>query len=724
MPTLHRLYSGSPAARRVALPALLLAASACFAQQAQPAHPPQQMTPVSRGAAAPTRIGPPPAAQTVQSTPAPARRPMAAQSNRLAAAPASQPARVNPGGAGSAAVAIKLARAIESYALRDFPRATEQFEAVLQISPQEPGALWYLGLLKLDAGLEARRAAESAPDPGARAQLLDEGERAFEQARDYLESLLRLDSATPSVQQVRPIEAGLVLAIARLAENDEDRFRQLTSQAISTLETYDQQTQGKDYLAKFFLGIAHWRLGLYEERDLATQQAEKQLAAQYFDETERLIGRVAPPTSAPSGEGAQHAIELTAIRLYVMYYRGIQALDAEDRARGIEMLRQVEEEAAAIPDLYQLRIDAGLLVQKAQETATGGPRPISFFSRPFGPIEFRANLQLGMGYDSNAILLGDDTALPRRIVKQDDWFANTDSSFELTRRFTKTEDNFGLGESLTLGISGDMSHRWHPSIREFDLNQYRGRAFLAWEPVTDIFAYFEYLYSYTMLGHKPFISSNGGFVGLTKRWSDAARGSFGTRSDIYYGYEWRNYLDELFDFRLDRDGAYQLIGLRQSFDLWRADELWPDYYANAPEREKNDARRFANVFFGYEFREERTQGKEFDLGGHSALAGIEVPLPWRLSAGYQVRLNWDNYSARSLFDFTGDERFDFRQVHGVVLTYIILGRGEKKDFESLEIRLRGFAELVFQDSNVTDARSQDVYSYDRGQYGLALQISF
>lgn len=681
----------------------------------QPARAIEQMTPVRQTAPASRS----PAALPVQQTAPPLQGTARPPAN--AAPPTAQrsaPAAVR---SGSAAVALTLARAIDLYALND-DGATAQFEEVLRLSPQEPGALWYLGLLRLDEGLRLRREAEQEQNETQKASLLDAGRLAFEAARGYLDMLLKLDQAAPSYEQVRPIEAGLVLAIARLAEGDKDKFLQLTRQAIATLEDYDRQIQERgapDHLASFFLGIAHWRLGIYLD-----DPAAKARAAEYFDQTERLIGPM-PAASAPaSANEALRAQELIAIRLYVRYYRGIQALDSNERARGIELLREVETDAGAFPELGPLRADAIALIEAAQRT-DDGPRPISFFERPVGPIEFRGAIQLGMGYDSNVILQGDDTALPRRIPHQDDVFAELLTSFELTRRFSREEDKFAYGESFTLGISADLAHRWHPSVGEFDLNQYRARTFLAWEPVTDFFAYFEYLYSYTMLGHDPFISGNSGFIGLTKRWSNRERESYGTRSDIYYGYEWRNYLDQFPDFRLDRDGDYQLIGLRQSFDLWRADEIWPKYYADAPEKEQRlDAKRFMNVFAGYEFREERTQGSEFDLGGHSILGGVDVPLPWRLSAGYQFRFNWENYAASSVFDFTGDERFDFRQVHGFVVTYLILGRGERQDFQSLEIRLRGFAELLFQDSNVTDSRSQDVYSYDRGQYGVALQIGF
>jgi hypothetical protein len=638
----------------------------------------------------------------------------------------SAPAVSPPTGAGSATadaqaaiVSLKVARAIDLYAAGD-ASAADEFREVLRISPRQPAALWFLGLISLDAGLQARGEVDAATDDTLREELKQKGRAAFEEARRYLGTLLEVDQSSEPMRQVRPIEAGLTLAIAQLA--DDRRALELTHDAITTLEEYDRhltQRGTPDYLAKFFLGIAHWRLGTYGKDATARDRAEA-----YFRETEQLLDRIqGATTSAPSAGEDPRSQEYSAIRLYVQYYRGIAALSVRDRSKGIELLGNVVTEAANFPRLSELRENALALIELAQQTAQG-PTPITLNAGPLGPLEFRGGFGLSTAYDSNVILLGDDTAPPRRIPNEDDYFGEVGASAELTRRFTK-DDGFNAGESLTIGIGADTTHRWHPSIKEFDINQYRARAFVTWEPIPDIFVYGEYQYSWTLLGHEPFIGANSGFIGLTKRWSDPERESYGTRTDVYYGYEWRDYKDRYRDFRINRDGEYQLIGFRQSFDLWRADELWPEYYADAPEREKKlDARRFANVFIGYEYREERTKGSEFDLGGHTALGGIEFPLPYRLAIAYQLRASWDNYSGRSLFDFTRDERFDFRQTHGLSLSYILVGRGECEQLPTLEMRLRGFLEYTVQDSNVSDRLSQDVYSYDRGQYGVALQVNF
>ncbi|MGE3180862.1 MAG: hypothetical protein AB7N71_04470 [Phycisphaerae bacterium] len=701
------------------------------------ASPIQEMTPVESRPATPA--GPDRADPAVQSAPSQSpdsqlqmvepveNRPLATES------PSPEPTPENPASrAASSApldVEFKVARATQLYTTgneEDEQQAEALFEQVLTQDPNNAVALYYVGLINLETGLRARQSAQSAADPLERPGFDQVARRAFERAQEALTRLLQpeLFGGTPERQALQPLEAGLDLSIALLADADVQTQRARTEKAVATLSKYSQEFP-EDHLGYFFLGVATWRLATIG-KEMGLSQEEIARAQRTSDESFNEAGK----RVTVARQAAPDLVELRAVEIYIDYYRGIAALEKSEFDRGIEILTRVSDDADDSRELIPLSLAANRLIEVAErvKTQSGGPKPITFFEdQPYGPIEFRGELRMNTGYDSNVPLLGDDTAPPIRIPNQSDIFGGTTAAFELARVFNKQRDpDFDFGESLRLSIGGDTTHRWHSSIREFDINQYRGRVAAQWEFTKYNFATVEYQYSYTLLGHDPFIASHDVFFGLTHIWADVERASYGTRSIAYYAYSWRNYLDRINAAVLDRDGAYQLIGLRQTFDVIRADDLWSDYYGRQDDPVERDyfAKRWVNAWLGYEYRNERTQGTEFDLYSHGLRAGIFVPLPYRLDFEYQLGLLWDNYSGQSVFDYTRDERFDMRQEHFFSLAYTIVPINTNPKLETLEVKVRAFAEFVLQDSNVTDSRSQDIYSYDRGNYGIALEIGF
>jgi hypothetical protein len=124
------------------------------------------------------------------------------------------------------------------------------------------------------------------------------------------------------------------------------------------------------------------------------------------------------------------------------------------------------------------------------------------------------------------------------------------------------------------------------------------------------------------------------------------------------------------------------------------------------------------------YRNERTQGSEFDLYGNTVYAGIVIPLPYRLSFDFLGEFTWDSYTQPSFIDFRRHERSDFIQRYVFGLSRILVGKGENSAMPSLQVTVRGGIELTFQDSNVWDRLSQDVFSYNRALYSLQLSIRF
>ncbi|MGE0481685.1 MAG: hypothetical protein AB7Q17_14560 [Phycisphaerae bacterium] len=607
--------------------------------------------------------------------------------------------------------------------------ARQKFDAVLVRDPQNTTALYYLGLYHMDRGLSARKQEVAVTDEAERVRLRVQAGEAFALVKQHLGTLLDLAQSRPreSIERLDlvPFEAGLTLAQADLADRAADEQAAIRS-ALRLLRGAPGDpgsgyvaTHDSDYVGHFFLGIALFRMATAEWSTADEKTQSRGEAAAAFKRVIELLGQQADVSET----------ERDAVRIYVAYYEGAVCLVNRDYAGARRRFDEVV--AQAPPELAQLRDNARFLSERAANPPKVGPATITLLERPVGPLELRGSVSAGVGHDTNVILLGENTTRPRNIGRDESVFGEASASLELSRKFTKEEDGWKFGESLRLGIGGDTTHRWYERVEDFNLNQYRGRVFVEWElPKAvgdDVYFYSEYLFANTLLGREPFIDGHNALFGITKIWSDRERESYGTRTGAYYAYEYRNYSDSVFTPALDRDGNYHLIGVQQAFDLVRADALWAGYYQGKPAdhpESKFDSKRWLNAFVGYEYRDERTQGKEFDLNGHALLFGVDVPLPWRLAFDYSLRLSWDDYNNTSIYDYQRRARSDLQQRHGVGLTYTIVSRGELEKCQTLQVKLRGFLDFTDQDSNVIDSQRQALYSYDRYVAGLQLGISF
>ncbi|MBU0616932.1 MAG: hypothetical protein KKI02_04385, partial [Planctomycetes bacterium] len=303
-----------------------------------------------------------------------------------------------------------------------------------------------------------------------------------------------------------------------------------------------------------------------------------------------------------------------------------------------------------------------------------------------------------------------------------DFRLETAANFYVSRYIDKTEA--AVGESLSIGLGGGTAHGWQPDIHEFDVNLYAGRAFVQWQPLKDWYLGTEYEYSYTLLGYEPFISSNRLTPVLSHIWRSGENGDELGRTDAWYNYEYRDYKGQTGEPRFDRDGKYHAIGVRHTFNLKRAADLWPSYYADREHERRFLGSRWLNLSLGYVYRDERTHGNEFDLVGHSILAGVELPLPYRFAFEFDSVLTWEDYNSPSLFDYRRNERGDFAQQYGFGLARTFVARGENATIPTLEIKLSAEVSLTFRNSNIWDRLSQDVYEYDRAIYGLRLSVDF
>jgi hypothetical protein len=604
---------------------------------------------------------------------------------------------------------IELNRGIRAFIVRDLEGAKASFDRVLGQEPDNAACLYYLGLIYLEEGLRL-----SGSDSQA-------AQKKFDQARDNLEHVTR--SADPTVI---PVEAGLLLGIAQLAADpmqEADTILKLAQSAHDTLKRYVDEVDGgkNDRYALFYLGVACYRLGdTYAKPPLNNPSRSKP----YFDEAVHAFdaalkcaeidrqSEIAAP-GAPRGLDNQ---EYEQFKLRHTYYQGLVALQRRNN-------RQARESLGFVRDNEKGKIgqNAAEILQKLDEIEATAPSPMTFES-PLGRLDVQGNVSFGMNYDTNVILLGRDTALPLNIGRQHDFRFETEANFNITRYIDKTEAP--VGESLSIGIGGGTAHGWYTDIHPFNLNQYSGRAFVQWQPVKDCYLGVEYEYSYTNLGAAPFISSHRITPVMSHIWRAKDSNDELGRTDIWYNFDNRDYLEEISDRRLNRDGNYHAYGIRHIFNLRKAADLWASYYAERERERVLFGERWLNFSLGYVYRDERTNGTEFDLGGHSILSGIGVPLPWRLMFDIEGIFTWEDYSAPSVFDYRRNQRSDFVQQYNFGLTRTFVARGEYAAIPTLEIKLRAGIGWTLRNSNIWDRLSQDVYEYDRTVYGLTLNFDF
>lgn len=586
---------------------------------------------------------------------------------------------------------LKLNEAIAAYLEGDVAGSRELLVGLVASEPDNSAALYYLGLVELRMGLGAVREGRGA-----------EAQTSFDAARQNFERIFQLDP------KVRPIEAALHLGIAQLAaETPEEsvrspEFARRSRNAVNTLSEYAADPQGRqDRFAHFFLGVARWRLSL------ADQTQDLGLAERSLEEALRA-----------AKEQLTDEAELARFETRVLYYLGLLDLTRGKFSSAKLRLGPVAEREPG----SDLGVNAAALLKLVEERQDTESRPIELpVPKPFGPLALEGSFRVGALYDTNVILLGKDTLPPRGIHNEDDFRFGFEASFDISRSWTKA-DNI-LGESFVLGAGGETSHYWHESISEFDVNSYGGRVYVNWEIVKDFFAGLQYDYSFNQLGHKPFISSHRITPVLSKIWRVGREER--ARTDLYYVLDLRDYRDpSTRDWLFDRDGNYHQIGVLQRFNLWRAKDLWSGYYAQAPARESKDGDRWMQVLVGYSFRNESTQGREFDLTSHGVSAGVEVPLPLRLAFDFTAMFSWDDYWGRSAFDFVGKERFDFVQRYSFGLTYTLIGKGEMSRMPTLEAKLRGGIDWHLHNSNIETRLGEDIYEFDRTMYGVLLSVTF
>ena len=461
-------------------------------------------------------------------------------------------------------------------------------------------------------------------------------------------------AATASFQKVlelspENLDAKLDAAIALAGQSEYEHSRQLLREFIDLGEA-DAATLRQ---AHFFLGVAEYKTG-HNKAALASLEAAEQGATE-----PSMLANIA-------------------------WFRGWIYTEQ----------RQLEEAAAQFTRVSEL---ASNVDQRARaRTLAEQPRAGMTVEEEEPISQFQFGLDMGLSYDTDVILLGDDTSLPVGLSTDDD-----------VRLGVSTDVRYlhVLGENWLLGVGGNTFHSWHGSLAEFNVQTYGGRVFLNYFPNDRLTFGLQYSYDFSTVNNDAFLTRHR----ITPSLRYIARfhddGTLQTATTLFYSYEPRDYHEELNDRREDRDGEYHTIGLTQSFNLCQ------------PRIEQGDE-RWLSAALGYLYLIESKQGDDFDLTGNAIVARLAMPMPYELLFEFSGQWTWEDYWQPNTQDFRRRNRHDFIQRYIWALS---------RDFEidrNIVMTLRGEIAWTQDDSNVRNRLKEAVFSYDRVIYGLTLSFLF
>ncbi len=628
---------------------------------------------------------------------------------------------------------------------------------IIQLRRDELDPLLIFDDFKKDATVDELR--EERNDAQHRMVVVSKRERAkYIDMLNDLERLLAVDDQPETV--IRLLEVIARSKVARLDEEEAVRIlegempdglasgppaalREASAAALSDAAAILESIQSEDMLnedsirAKFFLGVIRYRQAVPRQTEDEPVKRDMTL----LGEAERIMTELVDEPLAAATWKSYSALYLGLI----IPIRAVTEPTEAARDRALDEANSRLDQAAALDtvtpdDGQESYSDSGgaiplvvnrqrAVLREAREQPVAKPQYIN---------DLRLTLSTGISRDSNVVLLGERTDLPRGISDEEDY------GFRLGFAVDYTLDLALIDPSLdkwTFGFRGRTSQLWHVEIDEFDEQVYGGSFALQYELAPEegnigpVYAQLQYDYDYTLLGREPFLSTNSISPRLRTYWDDQ-RGN----SDLYFRFEIRDYDEPLFDKRFNRDGHYFRVGVFQShkmFDMAPTIESWglpawghqnDDAFA---QEDPDYPGRYFTPFMGLEYGWDSTAGDEFDMRYFEFTFGAIVPLPYGLLFDTTIDFTWEDYLADgSLVDFHRRGREDFIQRYEVGLsrTYV-LREGAAANRYNLPIdqtlmTIRGFAAWTLDDSNVVDRFGQAIFEYDRVIYGINVAFSF
>lgn len=345
----------------------------------------------------------------------------------------------------------------------------------------------------------------------------------------------------------------------------------------------------------------------------------------------------------------------------------------------------------------------------------------------------------GILYDSNVTLLGRNTYAPVTKDRKRDFRAM--SSFQID--YVADLDAYAPGNAFLkrwqVFLEGRANSTWNARIHDFNEQYYGATANVRYEIVgpgaveqlDGVYAHVRYDYDQIMLGNNGFLAYNR----LRPMLQVVAFERF-LDTQVFFSYERRNYQEDLFDERFDRDGDYFSGGVNAQLDFGRwvdADKLWGEWAWGGLAPHKTDPAWRRPLLFssGIEFTSNSTDGDEFDYSSAILNAGVIVPFPVGIDFVVAGVWEWQDYWQNSLIDRNRRPREDFIQEYRFrAERKFFLTQNYKDDFEysmplnltRLVMTVYGDIRFTIDDSNVRDRLGQSVFEYNRIQYGAGVRF--
>ena len=500
-----------------------------------------------------------------------------------------------------------------------------------------------------------------------------------------------------------------------------DRLEMAATALGTLLETETDPT--KVNRTKFFLGVIRYRQGVPLRDDQRERAQIAPAGLKMLLEAERWMTELADDQQAERNWRSYGALYLGLI----LPFRAAHESDAAVREQVLDLAEtRLNEAAESDVQSGKLSTIPDLVWRQRKVIADLRGRPAA--ARPRNDVSL--TLYAGARYDTNVVLLGERTDLPRDISRDNDYGFSAGAAIDYT---------LDLSNRITLGLQARTSQIWNVDVDAFDQQGYGGSVAVQYELIPEsngtgpTSLAMQYDYDYSLLGRQGFLSASGFTPSLRFYWSERR-----AQTDFFFNYQIRNYFEPLFDRRFNRDGDYLKLGATQRLKLTEMTGLYEQWgltpwgHAGDDGLAQNDPdypKRYFSPFIGATYSWDSTEGNEFDRKAGGLATGFELPLPWGWALDASASFEWEEYPRGSLVDFHRRLRRDFVQEYGLAVsrTYV-LRAGERMNrytpaMDRTLMTVRAHATWTDDDSNVVDRLGQAVFSYDRAVYGVSVAFT-
>ncbi len=497
----------------------------------------------------------------------------------------------------------------------------------------------------------------------------------------------------------------------------------------------DRDLQGEDAVrTKFFLGVIRFREAIPRvgKHEIAEVDHSR------LDDARRIMEDLAEDEGVDLRWRSYASLYL-GLMLPIQAQSKIEAstrnelLDRAEHFLGLAVTLDTETPAGRPPVSLSHGIIPGVVVRQ-REDVIKTLREAKTTVAAQNDIQF--SLFVGAHRDTNVVLLGERTDLPRDISRTKDFGFTLGAAIDYTYNLGNIDPSY---DRWTIGLRGRTTQLWNVDVSAFDEQTYGTTMALQYEVMEKrgdfgpIFFRLQYDYSYTNLGRAAFLGSNTLRPDLRVYWWNRR-----AETSVYFSYERRKYHEPLFDVRFDRTGNYFSFGVTQSARLIEMTPFFeklglPAWGPDDDELKQDDPeypKRYFTPYIGLEYSWDSTNGDEFDQNEYQLLLGLAMPLPWGWQFDASGAFQWQDYRKGSLTDFHRRPRRDLVQEYNVgVQRTFVLEAGEAVNrytprIDRTLMTVRAHGRWTNDDSNVIDRSGQGIFSYDRVFYGITVAFAF